>query len=506
MNRVSKATLGLLVALPLLKLAVHLAVGRGYGYHGDELYYLVCADHLDWGYVDHPPFSIAVLAVTRLIAGGSVAAIRVVPALAGALTVLFVGLMARDLGGGPFAVALAMVAAIASPFYLLLDSYFSMNALDLLCWSAAAWIVLRILLGGSERLWILLGVILGLGLLNKISVLWLGGGLAAGLVLTPQRRLLLTRGPWLAAAIALVLGAPYAIWQLTHGFATVHFIINATELKVHAGPLWFLDSELDGMLRVAAPIWIAGLAFYLFLPAGRGLRVLGWASMAIFLLLALSRATKDYYGAAAFSWLLAAGGVAIERWLKRWWGRAAIVGYAAVIAMAAARTAPVVMPILPQQTIAEFSQRTGAGRRGDTIIKLGALPEFLGMMAGWDELVNGFVGAYERLPAADRANMTILAPTYQIAAAIDVLGRPRGLPPASSGHDNYWIWGYHGAWDGPIIVVGHPEHLLHDCFREVTLVAEARCQYCSTPRAPIYIVRGLKMSPEALWVRLQRYS
>ena len=464
------------------------------------------ADHLEWGYVDQPPVSIHGLAVTRLLVGSSVVAIRVVPALAGALTVLFVGLMAHDLDGGPFAVALAMVAAIASPFYLLLDSYFSMNALDILCWSAAAWIVLRILHGGSERLWILLGVVLGLGLLNKISVLWLGGGLAAGLALTPQRRLLFTRGPWLATAIAVVLGSPYAIWQLTHGFATVHFIVNATEIKIHAGPMWFLDSELDGMLRVAAPIWIAGLAFYLFLPAGRGLRALGWASVAVFLLLAFSRASKGYYGAPTFSWLLAAGGVAIERWLKRWWGQVAIVGYAVVILLAASRAAPLVMPLLPQQTIAEFSQRTGAGRRADTIVKLGALPEFLGMMAGWDELVDGFVRAYQQLPAADRANMTILAPTYQIAAAIDVLGRGRGLPPASSGHNNYWIWGYHGSWDGPIIVVGHPEHVLHYLFRGVTLVAEARCQYCSTPRATVYIVRGLKMTPDALWAQLQRYG
>src|SRR3954470_2773756 len=167
MTRVSKPTLALLVALPLLTLAIHLAAGHGYGYHGDELYYLVCADHLDWGYVDHPPFSIAVLAATRFFFGNSVAAIRVVPAVAGALTVFFVGLMAYELKGGPIASALAMLAAIASPFYLALGSYFSMNALDILCWSAAAWIVLRILNGGSERLWILLGTVLGVGLLNK---------------------------------------------------------------------------------------------------------------------------------------------------------------------------------------------------------------------------------------------------------------------------------------------------------------------------------------------------
>jgi dolichyl-phosphate-mannose-protein mannosyltransferase len=506
MTRTSKPALLLLLTLPLVKLVVHLAVGSGYGYHGDELYYLVCADHLDWGYVDHPPFSIFVLALTRLIAGSSVQAIRVVPALAGALTVLFVGLMVRELEGGPFAMALAMVSAITAPAYLSLDQYFSMNALDILFWSVSAWIMLRILRGGSDRLWILLGVVMGVGLLNKISVLWLGGGLAVGLLLTPQRTLLATRGPWLAAALALVLGSPYAVWQTTHGFATVRVRISTTENKLHAGPLSFLDGQVEGMLRVAAPVWIAGLVFYLFLPAGRGRRVLGWAWVAVLLLLAFSRASRVYYGAASFSWLLAGGGVAIESWLKKWWGRLAIVGYTAAIVLYGIRAAPVVLPILPQQTIAAFSLRTGGGRRTDDVSALGALPEALGKMAGFDEIVDGFARAYAQLPAADRANSTILVPKYVIAAAIDVLGRSRGLPPASSGHNNYWLWGYHGSWDGPIVVIGHPEHRLRDWFREIRPVAQVGCQYCGEPRETMYVVRGLRLSPEALWAQLKRYE
>src|SRR5207245_5578586 len=118
------------------------------------------------------------------------------------------------------------------PFYLALDAYFSMNAIDLLAWSVAAWIFLAILQGGSDRLWLLLGLVLGIGVENKISVLWLGGAMFAALVLTPQRALLRTRGPWIAATIAAVSFLPYALWQATHGWATLHFMWNATTEKL----------------------------------------------------------------------------------------------------------------------------------------------------------------------------------------------------------------------------------------------------------------------------------
>src|SRR5437867_4676260 len=135
----------LLVALPLLKLLIHLSVGSGYGYHADEMYYLACADHPDWSYVDHPAVSIVVLAAARAIFGNGVAAIRIVPAVAGASTVFLVGVMARRLGGSVFAMALSMTAAIVAPFYLSLDAYYSMNSIDLLVWAAAACLMIRIL-------------------------------------------------------------------------------------------------------------------------------------------------------------------------------------------------------------------------------------------------------------------------------------------------------------------------------------------------------------------------
>jgi hypothetical protein len=125
------------------------------------------------------------------------------------------------------------------------------------------------------------------------------------------------------------------------------------------------------------------------------------------------------------------------------------------------------------------------------------------MMAGWDETVDSLAVAYKALPAADRANTTILASFYQLAAAIDTLGPSRGLPPASSGHNNYWFWGFHGSWEAPLVVVGYPEDALRQWFKEISPMGRTRCEYCGSPDLPIYLVRGVTMPPEMLWARMQ---
>lgn len=504
----ARAEVLVLVSFPLLKLLVHAMVGAGYGYHRDELYSLVCADHLAAGYVDHPPFSILVLAVVRAIVGDSVAAIRIVPAVAGALTVLLVGLMARRLGGGVVAQALAMAAALVSPFYLALDAYFSMNAFDLLAWAVAAWLVLRILQGGPERLWVWLGIVLGVALENKIGVLWFGGGVFVALLATPERSLLRSRGPWIGATIALLLFSPYVAWQATHHWATLHFIRNASAEKlIEASTLDFFGRQIAGMLPVAAPVWMAGLAFYLVLPQGRRLRALGWTWIAVFALLALNKTSRGVYLAPAYSWLLAAGGVTIESWRGRV-GQWAGLGLGAVILAQGVRGVPYVLPILPEGTLAAHSAESDADQPVEEKHATTAVPEFFAHMSGWPAIVQTIARAADKIPAAERAKAVVLAPDYGMAAAIDVLGRPMGLPAAASGHNSYWLWGPPEPWPTVAIVVGQKETRLREWFDEVTLAGETSCDYCMPyeNHRPIWIVRHPRVSFADVWPRLQFYE
>src|SRR5262249_6754590 len=154
------------------------------------------------------------LKIWRLAFGDSLVSIRMLPALVGAAAVLLTGLLTIELGGGGLAVVLASLAVLVAGQYLNTAHYYSMNVFDQLFLVLTAYVALRPLGEGRPRVWVLLGVTLGLGLLNKTSVLWLGAGLMVGLAATPARDVLRTRWPYVAGAVALVLFSPYLIWEI----------------------------------------------------------------------------------------------------------------------------------------------------------------------------------------------------------------------------------------------------------------------------------------------------
>ena len=97
----------LIAVFSMSALLVHLLTNGRYGYFRDELYYIACARHLDFGYVDQPPLSILLLRLSQLLLGDSLFAIRLLPALAGAAIVALTGMIAREMGGRAWAIAFA---------------------------------------------------------------------------------------------------------------------------------------------------------------------------------------------------------------------------------------------------------------------------------------------------------------------------------------------------------------------------------------------------------------
>ena len=525
-----------LALFPLAKLVVHLATLGGYGIFRDELYYFASTAHLAAGYVDHPPLSILILAAVQALFGDSLAVARTVPAVAGAATVLLVGLTARTLGGRAPAQAVAMAAALAAPVYLALDHFYSMSALDLLIWAAAAWLLARILRpaeagpGGvreprsaspwppTGRLgwWIVLGVVLGLGLENKLSVLWLGAGIALGLVLSRARRLLGTPGPWVAGGIALLLLVPHLLWQVAHDWPTLEFMANARTVKMTATAPWELLAEQVLMIGpLAFPLWAAGLVFFLFLRAGRPWRLLGWAWIGVFLLLALSGSARASYLAASFTWLLAGGGVAFERGLARL-GRprlARSIGIASAGALVGggALLAPMALPILPVERFVAYQERLGLEPRTDERQELAELPQFFADMHGWERIVDALEAAYLSLPEDERARARIYADNYGVAGAVDVLGRRRGLPPALSGHNAYWMWGAEELAAGlevdVLVVHGADREELEQLFTQVERAGTVACGRCMPYEdgEPVWIVRGPRVEASTLWAATKKF-
>lgn len=498
------------VFLAFVKLLVHLLTAGNYGYFRDELYYVAAGERLALGYVDFPPFVALVAAATRAVLGDSPIALHFLPALAGAAVVGLAGLMARELGGGRFAQGLAALAVLVAPNFLVFGTWLSMDAFDQLWWVLASYVLLLILKRDRPRLWPLFGLVVGLGLLTKVTVLFFGLAVLVALLVTPARGQLLTRWPWLGGAVAFAFLAPYVLWNSSNGWPTLEFWGEYGGKVAPTSPAGFVVQQVLTMNPGTLPIWCAGLYYYLFSREGRALRPLGWIYVILLALFVVLNA-KFYFLAPAYPALFAAGALVIERLLltrRRWnWARPA---YATALAISGIVVAPLtVVPVLPVGTLASITGAAGgdAGIRQETR-QVGELPQNFADRFGWEGMVATVADVHRDLPASERPSACVLAGNYGEAGAIDFFGPQHGLPRAISGHNSYYLWGPRGCTGETVVSVGVPLRRLEEVFGRVEQADTVRCRYCMPDEndLPVYVSRAPKMPFEEAWPRFKHYD
>jgi hypothetical protein len=499
----------LVLILAAARLALELKYAEVYGYFRDELYYLACARRLAWGYVDHPPFSIAVLSATRALYGESLLAIRVVPAVAGALVIGLTAALTKTLGGSARAQGLAALCVLVAPEYMASSHYYSMNSLDLLFWTLAALFTARALAGEPRALrpWILLGIALGLGVENKLSMLFYAGGLFVGLLASPSRALLRTRGPWIAALLAVVLGLPYALWEQAHGWPTLEFMHNArVEKMASISPIQFFVEQVKNMMPLSAPLWLLGLGALLVSQRLAKWRTLGFAFVFVFLLLVVNGKSRAGYLAPAFPPLFAAAAVFVDDWFSaRLWPYPAV---AVLLIAGGTLVLPFAVPVLPVSSFIEYAAKLGEKPRSDEKKDIGPLPQFYADMFGWKEMTQTVASVYEALSDEDRRDLAIYASNYGEAGAVETFGPEMGLPVPISGHNNYWLWGTRGASGNVVLLVGSsPERWRPRCESvEVVAVYGHSLAMPYERSLEISVCRKTKEPLEALWPELKHYE
>ena len=495
-EKISRNFLSLIISISFLNLLIYLITQAffAYGMFRDEFYYLACANRLDFGYVDHPPFSIWILALWKSLFGDSMFVIRMVPAIVTSINLFMIGLFTYRLGGGKTAVLISTITFMLSPIFLGMNTIYSMNTFDFLFWISSAYIFLRIIQTNDHKLWLLLGIVIGFGLLNKTSMLWLCSGIAVGTLFTPLRKELKTMYPYFAAAIALIIFSPYFIWNMTHDFAHLEFMKNAASRK-YGGltPVSFLIDQILILNPLSILIWLPGLLFYLVNREGKQFRAVGFIWLTTFIILLINGHSKGEYIAAAYQILFASGAVMIEKWsLSKSW-----IKYAAAVPIITIGIlfAPFARPLLSVERFLDYQNAVGlkpSSNEGHETV----LPQFYSDMFGWEELAKNVSDVYLTLPETERKNTVVYCSNYGKAGAIEYFSKKFPLPKVICPHNNYWYWWPDGRNYSTVIIIGGEleEHL--EALEEVYKTGFHKSKY-GMPyenNLTIFIGRGLKVS------------
>jgi hypothetical protein len=499
----------MLIYLALIKLLISFTVNSDFGFHRDEFLYMAMGEHLSWGYLEVPPFIAVIARISGWLFGHSILSVRFFPALSGAVTLLLTGLIAREMGGGRFAQILSAVTYLFSLVFLRINFLFQPVTFDLFFFVLAVYLFIKILKKDNPKLWLLLGLVTGLGLLNKYTMLLFGFGISAGLFMTPYRRHFRNKWLYLTALIAFLILLPNLVWQQANGWPFFeHMRVLGERQLANVEPLTFLLVQVL-MNLYSTPIWLIGLYFCLVARDGKQFRPIGWMYVSLLIVL-LFLAGKAYYLAPAYPMLFAAGSVAIEKYIRvtiRKWLKPAITCF---VILGSITTIPIGVPVFPVETMINFfkfgSKYLGMSEalRWETG-KFHELPQDYSDMLGWEEQVAAVAKTYHSLFEEERQNCAILASSYGEAGAIDYYGKRYGLPKAISQSGSYWIWGYRDYKGETIITIGFDEEdVSHFCNR-VEAGAAFQYHHARESGVPIFIARDPKISLEELWEILKRY-
>jgi 4-amino-4-deoxy-L-arabinose transferase-like glycosyltransferase len=481
-----------------------LAFSTRYGLFRDELYYLACARRLAWGYVDHPPFSIALLKLF----GEHLFMIKVPAALAFGAAVFLAGRQAGVLGAGTWGTLVTVLATTLCPLLVAIAGLYSMNVLEIAWWAGATAISARLLITPTPARWAALGLLIGLGTLTKYSMLMFPAGLCLGMLASPSRRQFLTPGPWIGGLIAAAIAAPHFVWEARHGWPSLEFMHNATAIKMTAvAPLDFLRGQILVSNPVFALVWLAGLAGLLAMRSLRPWRPHGVAFLFSTAVLMASGRSRASYLAPSYMLLLPAGGVVFETWIseRRRWMRRAVVGIGVLAGLA---TLPLALPVLPVDALIRYQSALGFTPRAEEHSRLGPLPQFIADRFGWREMALAVERAYDALPEDERARTYVFTRNYGEAAAVEYFA-PRLRGRVLSGHNSYHLWFPQG-WSGSeVLVIGDSAADVRKAFADVQEVGRTGSSPWAMPYErdlAILIGRGPLLDLPALHRAIKHYD
>lgn len=357
--------------------------------------------------------------------------------------------------------------------------------------------------------WLFFGLFAGLGLMNKHSMIFFGASIVAGLLLTNKRKVFLDKYFWAGGVIAFLIFLPNIIWQIQNDFATLELLRNvqATGKNVEMSPFEFFVSQIMGLLPLTFPVWIAGIYFFLFDKKGAKFRFLGIAYLVLLALMIYLKA-KDYYLIPVYPMLFAGGAVFWEQLIEKFKAlRFLKYVYPVLILIPAMMAAPLVVPILPIETLIDYQKSIGYKPPKTEVLHDAPVQQIFGDQFGWRELAEKTAEVYNSLPPEERAKAGIYASNYGEAGAIDFFGGQYGLPKSISGHQSYFVWGPRDYTGEVLIILGwHREDAEKMC-ESVEEKTEINHPYSpSYEKYKIIVCRKTRKPLPEIWQKLKFWN
>lgn len=484
-------------ALCLFKLVIHWFGNQNYGFHRDELLHLAASEHLAWGFMEFPPFIAFIGKISYWLFEYSLMGMRLFPTLAGVGIIILCCYMAKELGGKRWAVLLAGLCVLAFVSFYRNHTLFQPVAFNQFFWTLGFFVLIKYLKTNRLFWLMLLGVVGGIGLLNKYLMLIWGLGVAIGLLFYAKGRLYKTWRLYGAGLIALLIFLPNILWQYQHGWPELLHIAELQAEQLSGQNIFaFVLSQLESPFTLAVSL-IGVFALFKDRRLAR-YKSVGIAIAAIFFSFWILQ-VKAYYFFAAYPAMFAAGAVKLEKWLGQIRPAWSYV-VAGIILLPSLPYIPEATPVLPiEQYVAYMDLKEKNGR----VELTGDYAD----MFGWEEQVQLVDSVYQSLPAEETENVVIWAENYGEAGAIQILGNQYGLPDPISRHGSFWLWGY-GNTDAKVwISIGNEKESVRHVFEDVRLVKMIYHKYAIDEEngIPLYICRKPKVDIPKWWAEYKEH-
>lgn len=472
---------------------------KAYGYFIDEFYYIACAFRPALGYVDHPPLAPLILTVYQSIFGTSLLALRILPALAETASVFFTGVLTKEIGGGRFAQCLAACTMAVSPVIVTFAGFYSMNAYEPFIAIVLLIYTVKMIKESNPKRWILLGIIMGLGLMNKHTFAVFIIALIFSLLISGKWKLVINRWFVIGAFITSLIVLPNIIWQIQNNYPSLEFYRNVTAHKnVYTPPLAFVINQIVDMSPSTFPVWFAGFLFLLFSKKGKDFRFMAVLFIGLFLIMMFSGSSRPDRLAFAYPAVFVGGAFFFELFIlkhKLRWLKVALIIF---LYIGLAVTLPIILPYFSYKEVSAYTKFLGLNTELETGNKP-PLPQILADRIGWEEKFNLVLKAYESLNNEEKKETMIATGNYGQAGALELFGKKYNFPAVICGHNTYYLWSKNRLHGKIVLRLGQDGDIksLKERFKEVSqFPGEYTSPYVTSHEnhLKVFICRDPKMS------------